>query len=141
MIGRALGFGVAALGSVLAAPILAAPVAQAKPLPVRITLTGHGFGFRDIGFRTKSVRLEVRNRGSVPHGIAIYREPGGKRVAGTGAIKPGGSKTISFTLPPGRYRMASPVDHDAAHGFLAKMRILSPGVKGGGEMNRVFYDY
>ena len=136
MIGRAFAVGVAAIGL-----MIAAPVAQAKPLPVTITLGNHGFGFRDIGFRTKSVRLEVRNRGRTPHGVAIYREPGGRRVAGTGAITPGGSKTISFSLPPGRYRMASPVDHDAAHGFSAKMRILSPGVKGGGEMNRVFYDY
>lgn len=132
----ALICGVGAIGV-----MLGAPVAQARPLPVTITLTAGGFSFRDIAFRTRSVRLEVRNDGGAPHGVAIYREPGGTRVADTGAIAPGSEKTISFTLPPGRYRMASPVDHDAAHGFSVPMRILSPGVKGGGEMNRVFYDY
>lgn len=121
--------------------MLDAPLAHARKVPVIIALTSSGFNCHDIAFRTKSVRLEVRNDGNAMHGIAIYDEPGGKRVADTGANAAGAEKTISFTLPPGRYRMANPVDHDAAHGLSVPMQILSLGVKGGGEMNRVFYDY
>lgn len=139
MIRAALACGVAGLGLMLVSP--PALAAQPGPLPVTITLTKTGFPFRDIAFRAPSVRLTVVNHGTAPHGVAIYRKPDGRRVAGTGAIAPGGSKTLRFSLKAGRYRMASPVDHDAAHGFSVPMRVMSMAVGPTQEMDRVFYNY
>jgi hypothetical protein len=128
--------------AVIPAVVLGAPVAVAKPLPATIVLHDGGFGFRDIGFRSKRVALTVVNRGDRPHALAIASDArSGTPIEWTPALKPGQSTHLSFALPPGRYRIHSPLDHDRAHGLSAPMTVMSPGGKVGAEMNRVFYNF
>lgn len=135
------------LGLALATALAAAcapAYARVESVPVTIVLGDHGFGFRDIGFRAPSVDLKVENHGKRKHALAIegHDEAGTIRIA-TAPIPPGGTARISFTLPPGTYRLYSPLDHDRAHGLSAPMEYMtpSPGNSSGAEMNRVFYNY
>jgi hypothetical protein len=128
--------------AVVPAGVLGAPVAVAKPLPATIVLHDGGFGFRDIGFRSKRVALTVVNRGDRPHALAIASDArSGTPIERTPALGPGQSTHLSFALPPGEYRIYSPLDHDRAHGLSAPMTVMSPGGKGDAEMNRVFYNF
>jgi len=122
---------------------LGGPVAVAKPLPATIILHDGGFGFRDIGFRSKRVALTVVNRGRRLHALAIASaaSPSRTPIERTPTLSPGQSTHLSFALPPGQYRIYSPLDHDRAHGLSAPMTVMSPGVKGGAEMNRIFYNF
>jgi Cupredoxin-like domain len=115
----------------------------AAPLPVRIVLHDHGFGFHNIGFRANKVRLTVINRGKRPHGLAIgAAEPSSAGTfARTKLLAPGQSTKISLSLHPGNYRMFSPVDHDRQHGLSVPLKVMSPTPKQGAETDRVFYDY
>ena len=127
--------------SLIAALILTGSAAGAAPLPVRIVLRDNGFGFRNIAFRAKRVRLTVVNRGTQLHALEISRAQGA--VAKTKELRPGEQVKLALALHPGNYRMFSPVDHDRAHGLSAPLKIIAPSPKGigGAEMNRVFYDY
>lgn len=127
----------------VAAAAAVAPVAVAKPLPATIVLHDRGFGFRDIGFRSKQVALTVVNHGDRPHALAIASDVSrsGTPIERTPALSPGQSTRLTFALPPGQYRIYSPLDHDRAHGLSAPMTVMSPGGKGGAEMNRVFYNF
>ncbi len=129
--------------AIVSAIVLGAPVAVAKPLPATIVLHDGGFDLRDIGFRSKQVNLTVVNRGERPHALAIASgsSPGGTPIEQTEKLSPGQSVRLSLALPPGQYRIYSPLDHDRQHGLSAPMTMMSPGVKGGAEMNRVFYNY
>lgn len=122
---------------------VAAGAAAAMPLPVTITLHDGGFNFRNIGFRARTVHLTVVNDGTRPHALAI--RPRGSAGAGiierTPALAPGQSARLSLSLPPGRYRLFSPFDHDRRHGLTVPMAVVAPTAKGGQEMDRVFYDY
>jgi Cupredoxin-like domain len=128
---------------VVSAAVLAAPAAVASPLPATIVLHDGGFAFRDIGFRSRTVELTVVNQGKQPHALAIASasSPGGTPIKQTQTLAPGQSTRLSLALPPGNYRIYSPHDHDRQHGLSAPMTMMSPGVKGGGEMNRVFYNF
>jgi Cupredoxin-like domain len=126
---------------VASAVALAAPAAVARPLHATIVLHDGGFAFRDIGFRSRTVELTVVNRGDRPHALAIASSPGGTPIKQTQTLAPGQSTRLSLALPPGDYRIYSPLDHDREHGMSAPMTMMSPGVKGGGEMNRVFYNF
>jgi hypothetical protein len=122
--------------------VMASPVAVGRPLPATVVLHDHGFAFRDIGFRSKAVQLTVVNRGKQPHALAIVSASSpGTPIKRTQALSPGQSTQLSFSLPPGNYRMYSPLDRDRARGLSAPMKVMSPGVKGGAEMNRVFYNF
>ncbi len=128
--------------AIFSTPVLGAPSAVAKPLPATVVLHDGGFGFRDIGFRSNRVALTVVNRGDRPHALAIASDTrSGTPIERTPALEPGQSTHLSFALPPGRYRIYSPLDHDRSHGLSAPMTMMSPGGKGGAEMNRVFYNF
>ena len=128
---------------VASAVALAASAAVARPLPATIVLHDGGFAFRDIGFRSRTVELTVVNRGDRPHALAIASasSPGRTPIKQTQTLAPGHSTRLSLALPPGNYRIYSPLDHDRQHGISAPMTMMSPGVKGGEEMNRVFYNF
>ncbi len=127
----------------LPAAVLGAPLAVAKPLPATIVLNDGGFDFRDIGFRSKQVTLTIVNHGDRPHALAIApaSSPGGTPIERTAPLSPGQSTRLIFALPPGKYRIYSPLDHDRAHGLSAPMTVMSPGAQAGAEMNRVFYNF
>ncbi|HYW76545.1 MAG TPA: cupredoxin domain-containing protein [Gammaproteobacteria bacterium] len=138
----------AALTSLLAlAAVAAAPGAWARaapPLPVTIVLHDHGFSFRNIGFRATRVKLDVKNDGQHKHALAILGTgPSDALEIITPVLKPGASTYLTLKLPPGPYKIFSPVDHDRAHGFVAQMRYTEPSPAGsdGAEMDRVFYNY
>jgi len=48
------------------------------------------------------LRLEAVNRGEDPHDVAI-RRVGGRRLATTGLLRPGGVGRLRVRLKPGRY--------------------------------------
>lgn len=73
--------------------------------------------------------------------IASASSPTGTPIERTGALPPGQTTHLSFALPPGQYRIYSPLGHDRQQGLSAPMIVMSPGVKGGAEMNRVFYNF
>jgi hypothetical protein len=128
--------------AVVSAAALRAHFGVARPLPATIVLHDGGFDFRDIGFRSRRVDLTVVNRGDRPHALAIASRssPSGTPIERTATQSPGQSAHLSFALPPGQYRIYSPLDHDRQHGLSAPMTVMSPGIKGGEEMNRVFYN-
>ena len=126
--------------------LAAAPVALAKapPLPVTIVLHDHGFAFRNIGIRATRIRLDVKNGGHHRHALAIKGLGHGDDLEiVTHTLAPGASTVLTLRLPPGRYSIFSPVDHDRSHGLTARMRFTEPSPAGsdGAEMDRVFYDY
>jgi hypothetical protein len=116
--------------------------AGAAPLSVRIRLGDHGFRFRNIGFRASRVRLKVINQGHEPHAVAVSKSgPDQAVLTQTGTLRPGQSATVVLSIPPGDYRLFSPVDHDSAHGLTAQMKMMAPTLPNGAEMDRVFYNY
>ncbi len=129
------------LGLTAAAPVA---LAKAPPLPVTIVLHDHGFAFRNIGIRATRIRLDVKNDGHRKHALAIQGLGQGDDLEiVTHVLAPGASTALTLRLPPGRYTIFSPVDHDRSHGLTARMRFTEPSPAGsdGAEMDRVFYDY
>lgn len=131
-----------ALFAAFAAP---ASWATAPPLPVTIVLHDHGFGFRNIGFRATRIKLDVKNEGRRKHALAIVGTDRGddQLQVITKVLRPGASTQLTLRLPPGDYKIYSPVDHDSAHGLSAPMKFTEPSPLGsdGAEMDRVFYNY
>lgn len=131
----------AAIGLMIAAAA-SATTPPAAPLSARIRLGDHGFHFRSIGFRASSVQLTVTNRGSKPHALAVSKPGLDKPVlAATKTLQPGQSQKLVLAIPPGSYRLFSPVDHDRTHGLTVQMKMMAPTLPDGAEMDRVFYNY
>lgn len=131
----------AAIGVMIAAAA-SATTRPAALLAVRIRLGDHGFHFRNIGFRASSVQLTVTNGGSKPHALAVSKPgPDKPMLAATKTLQPGQSEKLVLSVPPGSYRLFSPVDHDRAHGFTVQMKMMAPTLPDGAEMDRVFYNY
>lgn len=132
----------AAIGlmTVTAASAMTPP--PAAPLSAQIRLGDHGFHFRSIGFRASRVQLTVTNAGSKPHALAVSKLGPDKPVlAETKTLQPGQSQKLVLSVPPGSYRLFSPVDHDRAHGLTVQMKMMAPTLPDGAEMDRVFYNY
>jgi len=132
---------IVAVGYVVAATASATAPAVA-PLSVHIRLSDYGLGFRTIGFRASRVRLTVTNQGSKPHALAVTKSGSDEPVLKqTRSLAPGQSAQLVLSVPPGNYRMFSPVDHDSSHGLTAPMKMIAPTLPDGAEMDRVFYNY
>ncbi len=116
------------------------------PFSIHIAVNDHGFGFRNIGIRAAKVRLYVVNRGKHRHDLAVARRgttgsKGSSVIAATKSLSPGQSAELTLKLRPGHYRLFSKLDHDRRHGLSAPLAMMAPTLKGGAEMNRVFYNY
>ena len=87
--------------------------------PVALEMTDYRFQPQRVRARAGTVRVEVVNRGRLPHALALRLE--GRERLRISTVLPGGTGAASARLPAGRYRFACPIgNHEelGMHGVL-----------------------
>jgi len=114
------------LVALLAALAVGAPVAHAKPRPPsRMQVTSSEFEFVVSRAKLRQGRaiVELVNLGEDPHDLALRRTARGARTYSTPEVLPGGERTISLRLYPGRYQLWCTIADHRARGMRATLTV------------------
>jgi uncharacterized cupredoxin-like copper-binding protein len=110
----------------LAALGVAAPLAHAKPRPpsrMQVTSSEFEFVLSRTKLRQGRAIVELVNLGEDPHDLALRRTAKGARTYSTPEVVPGGERTISLRLYPGRYQLWCTVGDHRARGMRATLTV------------------
>jgi hypothetical protein len=101
---------------------LAAPLADARP-PSRMQVTSSEFEFVLSRSKLRQGRaiVQLANLGEDPHDLALRRNARGARTYATPAVLPGGERSISLRLYPGRYQLWCTIADHRARGMRATL--------------------
>ena len=114
------------LVALLAALAVGAPIADAKPRPPsRMQVTSSEFEFVVSRAKLRQGRaiVELVNLGEDPHDLALRRAARGARTYSTPEVLPGGERTISLRLYPGRYQLWCTIADHRARGMRATLTV------------------
>jgi hypothetical protein len=114
------------LVALLAALAVGAPIADAKPRPPsRMQVTSSEFEFVVSRAKLRQGRaiVELVNLGEDPHDLALRRTARGARTYSTPEVLPGGERTISLRLYPGRYQLWCTIADHRARGMRATLTV------------------
>jgi uncharacterized cupredoxin-like copper-binding protein len=109
--------------AVAASLVLAAP-AQAKPAPARLLVEAREFNLALSRAKIKpgTAIIQMVNRGQDPHDLAIQRI-GGKRRGRIHKLRPGELGSWDGRLRRGRYKLFCTIEGHRAHGMRATLRV------------------
>jgi uncharacterized cupredoxin-like copper-binding protein len=113
--------------ALLAALAVGAPIAHAKPRPLsRMQVTSSEFEFVLSRPKLRQGRaiVELVNLGEDPHDLALRRTARGARTYSTPEVLPGGIRTISLRLYPGRYQLWCTIADHRERGMRATLTVL-----------------
>ena len=114
------------LVALLAALAVGAPIAHAQPRPLsRMQVTSSEFEFVVSRAKLRQGRaiVELVNLGEDPHDLALRRNARGARTYSTPEVLPGGERTISLRLYPGRYQLWCTIADHRARGMRATLTV------------------
>jgi plastocyanin len=117
---------VKAVALLLAALGVAAPLAHARSRPpARMQVTSSEFEFVLSRARLHQGRaiVELVNLGEDPHDLALRRTAKGARTYSTPEVLPGGERTISLRLYPGRYQLWCTIADHRERGMRATLTV------------------
>ena len=115
-----------AFALVLAVACVASPFAAAGPRPPgRMQVTSSEFEFVLSRARLRQGRAIVQlvNLGEDPHDLALRRNAPGARTYTTPDVAPGGERSISLRLYPGRYQLWCTIADHRARGMRATLTV------------------
>lgn len=93
--------------------------------PLAVALMEYRLRPNSIRATSGALAFQVQNLGRLTHNFVIEAAGRAAPVAATPPIPPGTSTTLSVTLPPGHYTIASTIQQDTAlgqHGTLTVVR-------------------
>ena len=121
----AIAIAVLALGGVTV--LRAADSSTAAPYPARLQAVADEFTLvlSRTAVRKRQVKIELVNFGEDPHDLRL-RRIGGKHTFVIGETLPGASRSKTFTLPYGRYRVWCSIANHRELGMRAVLRVRRP---------------
>ena len=109
----------------IALAVALALAAPAQPAPSRVLVEATEFRFTLSRTTVKPgpAIVQLAIRGEDPHDLALRRTARGARTYSTPEVLPGGERTISLRLYPGRYQLWCTIADHRARGMRATLTV------------------